>query len=159
MAEKPNMITLNLGGRPRSYHPKYARRVLKYIKYADDNNKLPSIAGLSLFLNCSRQTIYKWKGENEDFAEAVEFLMAVQEQTLLDKGLTGEWNTSISRLVLGTNHNYNDKIGAMLASDTDADVTTFVIYKPSKDRLESGGGEDGEIEQIDSEVIEKEKDK
>lgn len=84
---------------------------------------LPSIAGLAVFLQISRETVRDWaeKGKQEptepidpdfplyeEFSGIVETVLAEQELRLSSKGVSGEYNSTISKLLL-TKHGYSDK--------------------------------------------------
>lgn len=78
---------------------------------------LPSVAGLAVYLGVARQTVRDWanQGEQEDaedlyveFSTIVETVLAEQELRLSSKGVSGEYNSVISKLLL-TKHGYSDK--------------------------------------------------
>lgn len=95
------------GGHTSKYTEEHNSKAKLYIESTDD--KIPSIAGLALYLGITRTTVYKWKGENPEFAYTLAQLLLKQEQTALNKGLDGEFNATITKLVLA-NHGYSDKI-------------------------------------------------
>ena len=66
---------------------------------------IPTIEGLSVYLNVSRSTVYKWKGDNAEFSDILEDLMARQAKELFSNGLTGDFNPTITKLIL-TKHGY-----------------------------------------------------
>lgn len=69
---------------------------------------VPSIAGLALHLGRGRPTLYRWAAEDADFAEIMERVKTQQEAALLNGGLSGELNATITKLMLA-NHGYTDK--------------------------------------------------
>jgi len=70
--------------------------------------KLPSIEGLARFLNISRSTIYKWAEEKKEFSDILEDLLVKQAERLLNNGLSGDYNSTIAKLIL-TKHGYVEK--------------------------------------------------
>lgn len=76
--------------------------------YETVNDPIPSIAGLAVYLNKSRETIHTWAKTHKQFSDIVEKLLAIQEGRLVAGGLTGGYNASITKLLL-TKHGYSDK--------------------------------------------------
>ena len=81
---------------------------------------VPSVAGLCVYLDELRSTLYSWaeKKECKEFSDTLEKIQRKQEQLLLNGGLTGETNSTITKLML-CNHGYSDKI----VSDNNDTVT------------------------------------
>jgi len=88
---------------------------------------IPSVAGLSLFLGCARSTVYKWKEESDDFSDILGRILATQEQLLLSNGLTGDFNATIAKLVLGK-HGYSDKQETELSGNPDKPLSVPVTF-------------------------------
>ena len=99
------------GGRPSVYCEetlKIARNYLaKYERYGD---MIPSIAGLSVVLGVCRDTLYAWSADKEkkEFSDILKEILSTQEKVLINKGLTGDFNPTIAKLVLGK-HGYHDR--------------------------------------------------
>lgn len=78
-------------------------------RYADGGfvgiDVVPSIAGLAHHLKISRSTIYANQAE---FSDTLERIKQTQERMLLNGGLTGEFNATLTKLLLA-NHGYSDK--------------------------------------------------
>ena len=66
--------------------------------------KLPTIEGFSSFLNINNSTLYEWDKKYPDFSKALEKIIKEQQKRLLDKGLSGEYNSTIAKLILSSNH-------------------------------------------------------
>lgn len=86
------------------------KKAREYLKggYKNDGGIIPSISGLSLYVNCSRSSLYNYADKSEEFKDTLDMIKAIQENELLNKGLTGEFNATIAKLML-SNHGYNDK--------------------------------------------------
>lgn len=78
---------------------------------------IPSIAGLAVFTRVSRDSIHEWSNNKpaeatqdnySAFSDILSTLVATQEQKLLNGGLSGSMNATITKLVLHK-HNYSDK--------------------------------------------------
>jgi hypothetical protein len=96
--------------RPTKQTPEIIEAAKAYLdNYEGAGDAIPSIAGLAVALKVSRSTLYLWaEDKDSEFSDISSELFAKQEQTLLSKGLTGDFNSTITKLIL-TKHNYSDK--------------------------------------------------
>lgn len=92
--------------RPQEYNQSYTDKAKEYLDTIGKN--LPSIEGLAVFLEIHRSTVYDWKSKFPEFSDILEKLLAVQADSLMNNGLNGKWNSTISKLIL-TKHGYSDK--------------------------------------------------
>ena len=69
-------------------------------EYLSEGEVIPTIEGLAVYLNVSRSTIYEWKAKNKEFSDILESLMARQAKELFSNGLTGDFNPTITKLIL-----------------------------------------------------------
>lgn len=100
---------MSVTGRPTKYTDELIKKAKAYITdYAIYEDVIPSIAGLSSMLEISRSTLYKWEEEKQEFSDILRGIKAEQEKILLNKGLSGDFNSAITKLVLGK-HGYHDK--------------------------------------------------
>jgi hypothetical protein len=76
---------------------------------------IPTIEGLAYELKLNKDTIYSWRKEHEEFSELIGQLLAKQAKSLVNKGLSGEYNPTIAKVLL-TKHGYREGI--------DSDITT-----------------------------------
>lgn len=76
--------------------------------YIKNGEIIPSMAGLALYANCSRSSLYNYASSSEEFKDILELIKARQEVELINKGLKGEFNASIAKLMLA-NHGYSEK--------------------------------------------------
>ena len=113
-----------MAGRPTLLTPELIEKAKGYlntcVEYKNDGTnktvRLPSIEGLALYLGVGRPAIYRWRddGINEDKALLDEFryiledILATQASFLLNNGLNGNYNSTISKLILGK-HGYVDQ--------------------------------------------------
>lgn len=74
--------------------------------------KLPSVAGLAIYLGVARSRVYVWAElETElgkEFKDILEDILAEQENRLINGGLSGRYSPVLSKLALGK-HGYTDK--------------------------------------------------
>lgn len=93
-------------GRPTDYNEELLNKAIEYLESCD--KEIPSIEGLARFLSVARSSIYKWRDEHKDFSDILEDILAEQAKRLMNNGLTGRWNSTITKLIL-TKHGYSDK--------------------------------------------------
>lgn len=88
-------------GRPPKYEAtKIAKGVGDYIELCKSNSWLPSVEGLAVQLKVARSTVYKWAEEHEGFSDILEMLLSQQAAQLIQNGLVGTYNSTITKLML-----------------------------------------------------------
>ena len=72
---------------------------------------MPSISSLAQFLKVTRGTLHAWGRQEEkaEFADLLDEILATQERALINKGLTGQFNSNIVKLMLAK-HGYCDRV-------------------------------------------------
>lgn len=103
-------------GRPTDYSEQTLRDAWAYVQEFSNDVKtssglivnLPTIEGLSLYLEISRSTLYLWQKEHKEFSDIIEVLQQKQAQVLINNGLSGNYNSTIAKVLL-TKHGYTDK--------------------------------------------------
>ena len=103
-------------GRPTNYTKEILRKAKEYLnlpRTTDTEEQIPTVEGLSLCIGVSRATIYNWikEGEKEkkEFLDTVEKVLAKQGQSLINKGLSGDFAPTIAKLLLSSNHGMREK--------------------------------------------------
>jgi len=86
--------------------------------------KLPTVEGFALFINVNKTTLYEWREKHTEFSNSLEKIVEEQRKRLLDKGLSGEYNPTIAKLILSSNHNMREKADLT----TDGDKIESPIY-------------------------------
>ena len=97
--------------RPTKYSQEIVEKAQHYLdNYEEYDDIIPSIAGLSLVLGLCRETLRLWSKDEdkEEFLGILEAINQKQECVLLDNSLTGKFNSTITKLVLGK-HGYHDR--------------------------------------------------
>lgn len=96
-------------GRPTKLTPELKDKARDYLQnYKDYGDVIPSIEGLAVEIGVARSKVYKYRDKDEEFGDIVESILAKQARVLASKGLTSEFNSSITKLLL-TKHGYSDK--------------------------------------------------
>lgn len=94
---------------------------------------VPSIAGLACYLGIARSRVYEYKEQSEEFKDTLEAILVLQESKLINKGLLGDFNPTITKLMLA-NHGYSDKQEVDLSSsDGSMRPTTIQLVTPEYD--------------------------
>jgi hypothetical protein len=97
------------GGRPSPYvADEIAKGVTAYIESAHSDNFLPTVEGLAVHLCVARSTFYEWAENHPEFSDILEQLLAAQGSQLIQNGLVGTYNPTITKLML-SKHGYKDK--------------------------------------------------
>lgn len=96
-------------GRPTLYNEGMINKAEKYQKdHLEEGDHVPSIEGLALFLGVQKKTLYNWADEHEEFLHTLEKVKLRQAKMLINGGLIGDYNSTITKLMLH-NHGYSDK--------------------------------------------------
>jgi hypothetical protein len=112
------------GGRPLEYKEQYVAMADTYLAAQQDevseNGKLkvnlPTIEGFALFLGVNKTSLYEWEKLHPEFSNALNKIRTEQQQRLLNSGLSGDYNSTIAKLVLSANHGMREK--------TETDITS-----------------------------------
>jgi hypothetical protein len=94
--------------------------------------RLPTIEGLALHLGINKTTVYEWESKYPEFSNVLEDLRAKQAKNLVDKGLSGDYNPVIAKLLL-MKHGYVEKTETDLTSKGEkiTQVIGINIHKPN----------------------------
>lgn len=88
-------------GRPTIYNREYNERAKDYVaNYKSTGAVVPTIVGLSLYLEIARSTIYEWEELYTEFSDTLAHLRAMYEHELLNNGLKGSFKPQITKLLL-----------------------------------------------------------
>ena len=117
-------------GRPTSYSEDLINKSIEYLESCHDEEiqevtgisakgtelyktklkvNIPTIEGLALFLKINKDTIYEWCKIHPRFSDVIDDLRAKQANALLNKGLSGDYNPTIAKVLL-TKHGYREGI-------------------------------------------------
>nr|CBA74929.1 conserved hypothetical protein [Arsenophonus nasoniae] len=77
-------------------------------EYKTVGDVVPSVAGLACYLGISRSTAQEYAKENQEFSGTLEAIKTIQENSLINNGLKGDFNPTIVKLML-SNHGYAEK--------------------------------------------------
>lgn len=98
-------------GRPSGLTDKHQDGAVYYLKegFRERGDVVPSLSGLACFLGTSRKQVQDWGKANPIFLSTLEAIKTSQENLLINGGLLGDYNPTITKLMLA-NHGYSDKV-------------------------------------------------
>lgn len=94
------------------------------------NVNLPTIEGLALFLGVHRDTLYEWAKIHPELSDTLQHIKTEQAKQLINKGLSGDYNSTIAKLILSVNHGMAEKTETDITSGGKALPTIIQIIKP-----------------------------
>lgn len=128
-------------GRPTLYSEDILIKAKEYLDSCEDveiereqgqrteyrlNVKLPTVQGLAVYLGVSRDTIYEWSTKYPEFSDTIELLNAEQGDKLINQGLAGNYNPTIAKLMLSSNHGMREKSDL---TSNDEKIETPILVK------------------------------
>jgi len=104
------MAETNSVGRPTKLDENSYQAADNYLYggWESEGDTVPSIEGLAISLRVSRSTVKLWASQDERFSATVEGIKSLQARKLINSGLSGDFNSNITKLLLN-NHGYTDK--------------------------------------------------
>ena len=119
---------MSKGGRPTKYTKDITEKAEKYLSECIDTTEqvvtgesgkftsykekikvnLPTIEGLAVYLEVHRDTLYEWEKEHDEFSDIIERLRGSQIKSLINNGLSGDYNPTIAKVLL-SKHGYSEK--------------------------------------------------
>lgn len=110
-------------GRPSKYDSKYIESVSEYLAECVDTYtngklkvKIPTIEEFATYIDVNKTTLYEWQKDHPQFSNAIERIKTEQQTRLINSGLSNEYNSTIAKLMLSSNHGMREK--------SDTDITT-----------------------------------
>jgi hypothetical protein len=131
MTKRKDPADIKKAGRKSDYLPEFVEVARAYIEECmtveeGKERELPSRVGLALRLKTSNVTLKAWGAENPLFLASLRNLDNAQHQQLINRGLNGTGNSTITKLMMMSNHGYKEK------SDVTSNDETIKISLPEK---------------------------
>ncbi len=131
-------------GRPTTWSKALEKKAWAYVNggWEEQGDRTPSAVGLCGYINRSKTRIYEWaKDEDKQFRDILSAINEKQEAELLKFGLSGDFNSTITKLML-TKHGYHDKQDQTLSAPDGGAVKTdnkytIEIIKPNANPSDS----------------------
>lgn len=130
-------------GRPTDYSEALLKKAREYLSNRPEDEVVPSIEGLADYIGVTRTTIYDWESQEEkaEFSYIVEQVRHKQAKELINKGLEGKFNPTMSKVIL-TKHGYTDKSeldvttkGDKVKSDIDLDTFATKLAEQLREEM------------------------
>lgn len=100
------------GGRPTDYTEERLAAAERYVNggWQECGDRVPTVVGLAAEIGVARSTCYEWAKDKEKakFSDILMRVEEVQERTLVNGGLSNDFNPAITKMML-TKHGYSDK--------------------------------------------------
>jgi len=97
--------------RPTSWTKEIQDQAWGYVdgEWETVGHAFPSVVGLCSYLKRAKSTVYDWSHEDDkEFSDILDQIKSDQELVTLNKAMTGEYNATIAKLLLGK-HGYHEK--------------------------------------------------
>ena len=117
-------------GRPTKYTKELIAKCYEYIEVWDTlGDIIPSQIALQDFIGISNACLSDWRNDPEkaEFSSILDKINRLQQKELINKGLSGDFNSNITKLVLGK-HGYHDKQDQNLGGQPDNPIRTQVTF-------------------------------
>ena len=119
-------------GRPTLYTPELLEKAQAYVMGDYDciyKHGIPSHLGICEALRISKTTLYEWASQEgkKEFADMLADCNAKQHNLLIGKGLSGDFNAAITKLVL-SKHGYHDKVDNTLSAPDGGPVKSDMTW-------------------------------
>ena len=135
-------------GRPSEYKEEYIKEADVYLSACQDEYEefhktrgpqsngyerlvkvnLPTIEGFALMLGVNKTSLYEWEKKNPMFSNALDKIRTEQQKRLVEGGLSGDYNSTIAKLILSANHGMKEKTETDITSGGDK-ITGFNFIK------------------------------
>lgn len=123
-------------GQPTKYNAAALKTAIAYIDNYNTKyeHAVPSVAGLAVILKVARTTIYNWSEDpkNAEFLYTLSRIATNQEFKLLNGGLLGEFNPTITKLMLA-GHGHSEKVDPEVDEESPPLQYTFNVKPAAKE--------------------------
>lgn len=103
---------------------------------------LPTIEGFAAYIGVNKTTLYEWDKISPEFSDALGLIKAEQHRRLVNAGLSGQYNPTIAKLILSSNHGYKEKSDVTTNDEPiRVDVTQQLtkVYGGNDDKMPTNG--------------------
>lgn len=117
-------------GRPTKYTAELLDKCRTYLKvWHKQGDMIPSHEGLQQFIGISSTCLYDWakQPEKKEFSDILDEILIKQRLELINKGLSGDFNSNITKLVLGK-HGFHDKQDQNVGGQPDNPIVQTNIH-------------------------------
>jgi len=113
-------------GRPTKYLPDTIYpKIEEYItSCGKEQTELPTVEGLALYLNVTRDTLYEWSDHYPEFSDTIKKILMKQKTQLMNDGMYGgkEVNAGMAIFLLKVNHGMQENPTTLIQVNNYKDV-------------------------------------
>ncbi len=123
------------GKPPTKYTPEMLNSIETFFDEAVPTNmRIPTVEGMCLKLNISKNTVYMWAKKHDPIKDALKLIKIKQKEYLTEVGIFGgkEINASIVSLFLKANHGMIETEKKLLAGDSGSDEIKIRLVDAKK---------------------------
>lgn len=121
--------------RSTEYKEEY-RDLTAYIAERKEKGLIPTVCGYAVYLKYSEQTLLNWQKEQPEFRDAIEQLLALQKDMLITGGLSKDYDSNITRLMLSHNHRVREKTDLNIGGQKDNPLNVVMFGNFTDDDTE-----------------------
>jgi len=121
-------------GRPTKYTQELLDKCYAYLdQWRELGDMIPSHEALQEYIGISSTCLYDWaKAEDKkEFSDILEQILIKQRRELINKGLSNDFNSNITKLVLGK-HGYHEKQDQNIGGQPGNPIEHKVVFVPAK---------------------------
>lgn len=105
--DKVDEYLLTCGVEEKEFHKTRSDNSNSYDRILKVN--LPKLEGFSEWLGVYHGTLLEWEKEYPKFSIALDKIRKAQHNMLLNESIAGNFNSTIAKLILSSNHGYREK--------------------------------------------------
>ena len=123
-------------GRPTKYNSELQAQATAYLTEWVAYDVIPSRVGLCCYIGIPKSISYAWEDKYPEFSDTCKAVEALQEREALNKGISGVFNSQITKLVLA-NHGYSDRQAVDHTTNGESMQPTQIILTGPDDSSET----------------------
>lgn len=113
--------------RPSIFSEQILEKARSYLLRESDSELLLTIEGLALHLGVSRSTIYEWESTHSEFSDILEVLRQKQTVSLINNGLCGKFNATMSKMMLSKHGYYEHKYPIKIVTEDEKIISISYV--------------------------------
>ena len=101
--------------------------------WRDRGDAVPTISGAALYAGVTRRMLNRYADSRPSLRYTLDFILELQRQELINKGLRGEYNSNIVKLMLSHNHGFVEKRAKTVKKKSKIKVVRRVVRAKQND--------------------------
>ena len=130
--------------RPTKYKVEYATMefIMNYVANTINNGELVSLCSLAVYMGVCEDTLQEWRKVYPAFSVSLGIVKQKSKNMLINKGLDSTYNSTITKLMLSSNHGMAERTETQHSLDKPTATLLGLIDGNSKGKLPTKGEED-----------------